>query len=553
MASEREINPIPIHEPSGLGGNHDLNVIVTNEIISFRRWVAGYKESLMAAQEAAGYPQFVMIGPYKCHNYLPYIEQIWGYEPVVDFLKFLGMTDEDLANMILFDQQPGEQSIHYQWRSNLKCGDTDFQFFLQFLQQVLVDNDIQHIFLRQGLTIYPEDNFPLPEDRIAVSVADTGYDIHNNDSIYKEDYIVITDPNAPNIPNILDSHINSSEVSGAYKVNQERYNFNTELEFYDSSGDLVVLDEKIVMAFNSIIAIDRAELTSLSVNIVDEEQEYYEWAGMDPNTGTKSFIRPIVQEEIEINWTGLNWNRYACYDEFGEPTSDCGCNQYEDDLGWTHPDEPELDKKSFRTDFWFARDELVEQNDPINGIVGMFVEWDGLYYLREDFEQIATPDEIAYLISNFSYIEGKTEQESVTFIQGLIRLIANLFGAFLFFVGFTNTAQFMWSLTANVIGGIGKGLAIDKAEEIMEQAAKNAEEEAKARAEAEMLIAAQDNAIGLASANDITVMLQYKNKNPFALGFYNPLMESKDIQTNVYSVGGEFWNPHTKLKIGIEK
>jgi hypothetical protein len=174
----------------------------------------------------------------------------------------------------------------------------------------------------------------------------------------------------------------------------------------------------------------------------------------------------------------------------------------------------------------------------------MFAYDGGSYYLRVEFEQFNSPDEIAYLISNFSYVEIEEKDINGTFIVGLIRVILFVAGGFLFFFGFVGTGVFMWKMATTVISIVIRELKKNEMEELQAELLAEAEVLQQQAMEKAQLEAAIDNTTDLSYNYDFWD--KYENKNPFALGTYDSLSMCRSAE-NQFTVGGEYWDPHTKL------
>ncbi|RLA62644.1 MAG: hypothetical protein DRQ78_07765, partial [Epsilonproteobacteria bacterium] len=239
-----------------------------------------------------------------------------------------------------------------------------------------------------------------------------------------------------------------------------------------------------------------------------------------------------AEETITINFSACTYDRYWIGDEQ---------EHYTDSGGWGY-------YPFYINLFWEARTYAVISTNEENDTVQMFImnpDEDGnWYYLRADFEAVCSPDQIAYLISAFSYIEIEEEEKKGGLIRGIIGSILFVAGAWLFYHGAGNAAEFLWQMAYLAVGITAGNLIEAEFTKMYEQmAAENEAQNQQAKEEA-MAEAAREN------RTDLSFTYDYYDKlepiNPYASGLFNPARKSQ-TSANPYTVGGEYWQPHTKL------
>jgi hypothetical protein len=220
------------------------------------------------------------------------------------------------------------------------------------------------------------------------------------------------------------------------------------------------------------------------------------------------------------------------------------CYTEEGDFGETIP------SMMYGSYFWSTRDKIIQHEDPVNNEVGMF-EYDDterLYFLRVDFEQFANPDEISYLISTFSYVDAYTEEEDgfAGFLKGLLSITLFVTGAWLMIGTFgasTPASRKLWQLAGFIAGTSYKQIQKFEMEEAMSNAIEQKNAELEAQQEIMMEEAFRKNRF------DIGEIEMPSKINPYDLGLYNPFGDL-DLPQNPYTIGGEYYSPHFKLKLG---
>ena len=523
MSDGRNINPIPIHEPSGLGGTADLLTITGASILSFRNWVGEYKKRLLAAHDEVGQDHYITVNGHQC--YKP-IYEMDGYAEDKEsacgkFLELLGFTDENYSELADIWDNDDVEHIHYIWNPQYGFSEQDFIFFRDMLQGEM--SGVDKIVLYHTASAYRTDEFPNEPEREAKSLQQIAYDI------LKEDHYGCLD-----ITNCPDPWTNWDAL-GKFKLTEPALLSGLTLEFLDNTGTPIVKPTWVQSGIMSLLLVSLNEaVTHLSVT---KESEQLIPLDPGPPIGPPGPWLPsddvysiTVREVMDLNFAACTYDRYYICDEED-------CYKPEDELisGWA---------PYYINLFWMAREEVIEPENPINNHIGMFESDGSEYFMRVDFEHYVTPDEIAYLISNFSYIEIEEKEKKGGFIRGIIRAIVFVFGGFLFFTGFTGSATFLWKMATTAIRVIGRGLIKAEYKEMYMQMMAEAEAIQKQAMEQAQLEAAIENRTDISYNYDFWD--KFETKNPYELGVYNPLSKSS-VRENPYTVGGEFWKPHLKL------
>jgi len=511
--ADRNINPIPIHNPSDLGGMVDLKIININQIMAFRLWVSDYVKLLMEAQSHIGQSHYITVNGYQCYRGINEFETyLTKYDPVSVFLKHLGFTDDDIQGMIDFRDQPKEQFISYIWNPTMTANKEDFDFWITYLQGEL--GNVSRIEVHQTAVSYRDSEVPDEVDRLPKSITDLGYIIHGTDAIEDDSSIPYDEQVEP--------------IGLEYRHKSQYLYHNVVFKFFDSNDNEMQLSDEVTLAIKmvSIISMDDV-VTSGSLTKVGE---------IERNTADGKYWQIEAVEEVTLNLASAKYESYLCDDE----TIDCYWEegQYGEELLGDY----------YGAYFWQSRDEVLQHEDPVNNDIGMF-EYrasDGLYYLRVDFEKFANPDEIGYLITKFSYIDAYTDEGSdfAKFVKGVIGMALVVTGAWLFFSTFGSSAPLsrkLWSLSSLIIGTTTRTITRIENRELIEQAQKQAQETARLREEMMLEEGFLKNRIDLSGLTKIPTSL-----NPFELKLYNPFREL-ELPKNDYYIGGEFWNPHAKL------
>jgi hypothetical protein len=185
---------------------------------------------------------------------------------------------------------------------------------------------------------------------------------------------------------------------------------------------------------------------------------------------------------------------------------------------------------------------VLEAKDPINDEVNIFEYSPAMesWYLRADFEQNATPDEIAYLISKFSRLQAYTVEDSDELIKGIIGLVVFVAGAALAFVT-GGVTVFLIRMAWEMLGFIYKKHQLAELEDSRKKMAiLQQQRQAEMRDQAK-LEAAIDNTMNL------DIDSQGDTFNPYATGLFNPFVVELDLPKNDFAYGGEYYSPHNKL------
>jgi hypothetical protein len=529
----QQVNPIPIHIPSGLGGMHDLEIIVKAEIIGFRRWVADYKKYYKLALEHLGYPDTILINGVPCYPQLTNTEyqHCVSDNPVTEFFRFIGFSENDIANMCLFVQQPGDQRIHHLFLGNLEMQEDDFWFYVDYIKKELSNLGVIRYEVTNFMFAFSKDEFPEEEDRPAWTYK-FNRDKPEHSDFYNCTYDGINPVEVDNIyqlrTDILGSlDVHRSCIFGNGYIRENGFN----ILFYDRSGNPVSVPEHIIDGLKTLILVDDDAVTSLSLTKSAE----IETTISIPGGIVDAFIVGST-EEISINFEAFDANKFIPpSDDFYEDKDQFGRVVYKDMYGWL---------------FWGGRDTYIEPNNPIESGVDMF-ERDlltGYFFLRHDFEQRATPDEIGYLINNFTTIQAYTEEEDNGLFKGILGMIASLVGAFvaIFFTPANPITVMLWRVASFTVGQVVGGIYEAKMEEMLAEQQARQELEAHEREEEMLQLAHQNNRFNI--TGDMTKFDLYGNKNHYAAGYYMPLNRLA-LGENTFSIAGEYANPHTKLNL----
>jgi len=511
MSASREVNPMPIHTPSELGFLYDFSIITTNEAIAFRNWVAEYKKYLLAVLGRMGVDQYVYVNGYKCFNNILYWHLWIGLEESQQFLKYLGFNKDDYISLAFFIHQPGEQIVNYIWEPKQTYSDADFDLYINYLKEYISDRDIVKYKITHKLMGYITVDYPTEPERKPYSILDIGYDITGM-NVKEANALIVESPNL-------------TDVYMFYKSNFYKY---IEVECYDSNNNLVPVEQFFIDTMKSIIAISLEDvITSLSFTKNSEEE-------------INKYTFLTIDEEVEISLDAVVYDDYACKDIFGNVDPNGSCFQ-------TDPNDDPFDiihpvTKYYSSDFWVGRDFMLEAKDPINDEVNIF-EFSpvmNFWYLRADFEQNATPDEIAYLISQFSTLQAYTVQEYGGLLKGIIGLIGFVAGAALAFVT-GGTTRFLMRMSWQMLGFVNKNHQLAALKDSSQKMAMLQKQKQLEMTNQAILEAAIDNTINLDidSQGDII--------NPYAAGLFNPFVVELDLPKNDFTYGGEYYSPHNKL------
>ena len=511
MAASREVNPIPIHTPSELGYLYDFSIITTNEAIAFRNWVAEYKKYLLGALADLGMGQYVYVNGHKCFNNLLNWHMVLGTKNSIQFLKYLGFNEDDYALLMLFIQQPGDQVVSYIWEPTFTYSDVDFDNYVAYLKEYILDKDIVKYKITHKLMSYVTLDYPTEPQRIPHSILDLGYTITGM-QLKTEDDIILESPN----------------LADVYVFSEGNFHKYIEIECYDSSDNVVVVEEFFVETMKSIIAISlNSAITSLSYTKVSEEK-------IDEYT----FL--VIDEEVEISLDSLDYMSYACITPGGDVDPKGSCFQ-------TDPDDDPFDivypeTGFYSSNFWLGRNSVLQVMDPINEQKHLFEfsEAFDYWYLRADFDQIGTPDEIAYLISQFSTLQAYTIEEGGGLLKGIIGMIGFVAGAALAYVT-GGTTTFLLRMSWEMLGFVNKQHQISAIEDANRQMATIQEQKQMEMANQAVMEAAIDNVINLDINNQDDIV------NPYAIGLFNPFAVELDLPKNDFAYGGEYYSPHKKL------
>ena len=525
MADEQElqanINPIPIHTPSGLGGMNDLMTITEAEISSFRFWSNDYVTKLQAAQVETGTAPYRTVNGFQCHNPIYNMDDYATNKDTAcgEFLQLLGFTDENFDELReIWSDDP--EHIHYKWIPLYQFTESDFNFFMNMIEAEMIGVD--KIVVNHTITRYDEIEFPDEVDRIAVSMQDTGYDI------LKTDYYQIGDDSIGDpIPEWEDTGTLGKEK----RLETSLYYGINSIKFYDSLGGEIIKDAWLTPAIASIITVSMNEAITVVSLIKTGEEEGSD--GLIPPGGNGIF-EVSADEEIDIDFAACTYDRYY----IGE-TEDY--YKVPDETGYYYSGYMPF----YVNLFWETRTHVINSENPVNNEIGMFEnDGSGNYFLRVNFQYFASPDEISYLFSAFSYVEIEEEEKKGGFIRGIIGMTLFVAGAWLFFTGLTTAAKFTWRMAAWAVGWTAKILYSQEMQAMYDEmmdAQEVAQEAAMAEAKAEAI--ANNRA-------DLSYTFDYYDKlepiNPFEAGVFMPLSRVSS-GSNPYTVGGEYWQPHTKL------
>ncbi len=495
--------------------------ITKSEINSFRFWTNDYVTKLQAAQSETGTGYYRTVNGFQCHNPIYNMDANAENKDSAcgQFLQLLGFTDENFAELEDIWDEDVVEHIHYVWQPVYQFTEGDFDFFMHTIEAEM--SDVSKIVISHEITRYDEDHFEHEDDRVAISIQDAGYDILKADN-----YALDVGP-GPGDPGELGWV--GTGTTGIEKLSETSlyYGLGT-IRFYDGIGVEIIKDSWLQPALKSLITVSLNEaITTVSLTKTGEDDD----GGL---IGDQLFTIE-ADEEIDINYAACTYDRYyigdtedyyMTYDPYGYYT-----NAY---------------APYYVNLFWATRKSVLNSENPVNNEIGMFEHEAGSneYFLRVKFQEFASPDEIAYLFSAFSYVEIEEEEKKGGFIRGIIGAILYVVGAYLFFCGATTAAQFLWKMAAVVVGVAAKQLYIDKMEASYDEMMAAQEDAYQAQMQEQKQEAFSNNRA------DLSYTFDYYDKlepiNPFEAGAYMPL-NSCASSSNPYSVGGEYWQPHTKL------
>jgi len=522
--ADANINPIPIHTPTGLGGMSDLMTITESSILSFRQWSADYKKKLKLAQVETGTTPFRTVNGHLCHNPIYNMDQYAENKESAcgQFLELLGFTDENFSELEGIWDENTVEHIHYKWIPQYGFSEGDFNFFIAMVQGEM--SGVDKIIVTHTLLAYNEDDFDEPS-RKAEPMINLNYDI------LKEDYYGLLDEASGPAPEPEGEWEDFN--SGTYKRKENYVYSSMSVKFFDAFGTEIIKEDWVIDAITSILTVSMNEaVTHLSVVKISEQEEDNSLIDpLEPWNPTDTVYSVTTEEVVDINFALCTYDRYY----IGEDES---FYKEEDDHNITSW------KPYYVNLLWRAREEVVKSEDPVNNEIGMFEFENGEYFLRVEFEQFANPDEISYLFSSFSYVEVEEEEGGGGFIRGIIGAILFVAGAWLFYHGAKNTTQFLWKMATVVVGLTARKLVASEFEEMYAQMFAEKEAQQKLAMEEAMEEARRNNKVDIGF--DYDFWDKYEPSNVFETGSYNPLTDSS-FGSNPYTVGGEFWNPHTKL------
>jgi len=527
--ADRNINPIPIHDPSDMGGMADLTIITVNNIVGFRRWVADFKKLLMAAHDYMGQPHYITVNGKQCYRGINAFESaLTKTDPVSEFLYHLGFTEDDVQGMIDFNIQDGQQRIHYIWNPTLGFSFSDFEFWKNYLQGEM--GQVAKTVLVNNSLVYSDDDYPNEVDRVPMSYTDMEYGSIKGTTLIEE-YGFGED---------IRDHIVLMQGTNAYKFYNQYFWNEFDLRFYDSSDNEITFSIEVYSAIKALVAISPEAVASISLTKVGETE--HSFGAVNPEV----YWQIHMEEEIAINFAAIPFDEYRCYDFGGNPVDDGSCFTEEGPFGETGY------APLYGSAFWGSRDKIIEHTDPVNNEIGMFEYYapDNVYYLRVDFEKFANPDEISYLISTFSYVDAYTEEEGgfKGFLKGLLSITLVLTGAWLMIATFGSSApasRKLWQLAGFVAGTTYRQVQKKEFEQEVKEMMDRQAEEMRLREEMAFEQMARTNVADVAQ----DLLDKPFSINPYALGLFNP-MNGLEKPKNDYYIGGEFWNPHKKLQLG---
>ena len=522
--ADANINPIPIHTPTGLGGTSDLLTITRSEIVSFRMWSNDYVTKLQAAQVETGTSPYRTINGFQCHN--PIYEMDANAEnkdsACGQFLQLLGFTDENFSELAEIWDEDVVEHIHYKWIPQYKFSEYDFAFFLDLIEKEMIG--VSKTVVSHSINKYHDEFFPDEAARVAMSMQDTSFDIEQRD-----DYHLDEGSDYPPEPD----HIgwDPSGVEGRDKIKKSSLYYGIDsIKFYDDLGAELIKDSWLYPAIMSLFTVSLNQaITTVSLIKTGETQELT--GGIDPDFTYSYTVH--ADEEISINYTLVEYDRYYIGDEEED------YRVYDPYGYYTNAYAP-----YYVNLFWDTRTYVVNAYDPVNNEIGMYEYYDGEYFLRVNFQYFASPDELSYMISAFSYVEIEEEEKKGGLIRGIIGIVLFVAGAWLFYHGATTASEFLWRMGAAALGMTAKHLYQDKltAEYNEMMIAKN--DLAAITAQEAKEDAFRDN------RTDLSFTPDYYDKiepiNPYAEGLFLPL-NSCTSGSSMYSVGGEYWEPQTKL------
>jgi len=513
--AEANVNPIPIHEPTGLGGTSDLLTITQSSIMSFREWVGSYKKLYLAALDYMGQPRYVTVNGYECFNHLTFIEGQFAnlditdpatMNPVADFFVVLGFTQENMDELWEFNESEGQQKVHHRWKPVHSYLEHDFDFYVSYIRGEM--SGVDRIVIEHEITQYDDDIFPDEEDRVAVSMEDYAYDI------LKEDYYAGLVPNeSPDEPTEewVDSGVPGRLMSSEFRLFYKSSN----LTFYDSSGGVVIKDSSVVDAIKSFIyvSLDQGVVMSNLVKTRESRQ---------PLNGTTVIT---CEEDVDIFYTLLIYDRYYLGDLL-------------EDYSWFDSMTAYPYRAPYYVNlFWDSRDAAIVAEDHVNNDIEMYQLDAGWYWMRTDFESYASPDEIAYLISAFTYIDAYTEEEDFGIIRGMINAVFTVIGAWLFYHGATQSATFFWKMAGAAIIVTTKGLVRDEMQAQFEQQVIANEAAMQDQMDQQKAEAARNNKFDFGELEEFGVA--YATPSPYSDNSFLPLSQTP-LGFSPFGLGGEY-------------